>query len=172
MSSDSNRKPFDDTPAERDPAEISDYLLRKTGEAFISGDFDSFAECFELPQDIETFEGQRHLETLEDLRSLFTSLQGYFRSLGVTSLERHCIEAKYRDPDTIAATHQSRLMTGSVLLRAPYPAFSVLKRRDGVWRVAFSQYAISDAPEHLKAFGITPANDDNNTNTSTNSRDT
>ena len=163
----------DQTPSQaRDPAEISNELLATTGEALVGGDFDSFSACFELPQDLETFEGQRRLETRDDLRALFTSIQAFFRSLGVTLLERHCVEAKYRDPETIAATHQSRLMAGSVLLRAPYPAFSILKRRDGVWRVAFSQYAISDAPEHLQAFGITPANNTDDTKTHPNSRET
>ncbi|MEL7211591.1 MAG: hypothetical protein AAGK92_02945 [Pseudomonadota bacterium] len=135
------------SPERTSPKDISNDLLERTGAAMLSGDFDAFADCFELPQEMDTFHGRNLVETREDLRAIFDAVRQYYRSMGVTGMARHCVEAAYVDPDTVQATHQSRLLAGAELVLTPYPALSVLKQRGGVWRVASCQYAISDAPD-------------------------
>lgn len=111
----------------------------------MSGDFEMFASCFALPQWIETFEGRHLIATTEDLRTLFDAVRVHFCRLGVTDLVRRCVAAEFRDPDTIEATHESRLLAGTRLVQQPYPSFSILKRTDAGWQVAGAQYAIKDA---------------------------
>ncbi len=118
----------------------------------MTDDFDLFAACFVLPQQMETFEGCRYIKTLDDLRTVFDGVTAYFRQKNVTHLARHCIEATYRDPDTIVATHMSRVVSGTSLVQKPYPVMSLLCRDDsGIWRVSDSMYAIEDEPRHARA---------------------
>ena len=130
----------------QDPKAVSESLLEKTGAAYKSGDAESVVQCFLLPQEMGTFEGRRLMETPEQLRDTFEAVRLYHRRLGVTQMVRHCLVAEYKDADTIEATHESRLLSGQRLVQRPYPAFSVLKRIGGVWKIASSQYAITDAP--------------------------
>lgn len=136
--------------------DVSEYLLARTGQAYATGDFDLFAACFVLPQWMETFEGRRLIATTEDLRQLFDGVRAHFDRLGVTDLVRHCIAAEFRDPDTVEATHESRLLAGNRLVQQPYPCFSVLKRTDAGWQVAGGQYAIPDALAHSAALTGAP----------------
>ena len=136
--------------------DVSEYLLARTGQAYATGDFDLFASCFALPQWMETFEGRRLVATTDDLRQLFDAVRAHFCRLGVTDLVRHCVVAEFRDPDTIEATHESRLLAGTRLVQPPYPCFSVLKRTEAGWQVAGGQYAIQDALAHSAALTGAP----------------
>jgi len=126
--------------------QISEDLLERSGASLVQGDFETFADCFLLPQDMETFEGRRSIETRDQMREIFEAVRQFHQRSGVTELVRHCVEAEFRTEDIVEATHESRLVAGERLIQRPYPVFSVLKRVDGVWRVASSQYAIVDAP--------------------------
>ncbi len=132
--------------------DVSEYLLDRTGTALMTGDFDLFAACFSLPQQMETFEGRRRIETRDELKTVFDGVRSYFRQRNVTQLARHCIEATYRDPDTIVTTHMSRVVSGTSLVQKPYPVMSLLCRGDdGIWKVSDSMYAIEDEPRHARA---------------------
>jgi hypothetical protein len=130
-----------------DPCAVSEYLLARTGEAYMVGDFDSFAACFALPQWIETFKGRSLIATPDELQALFNAVRSNFYRLGVTDLVRRCVAAEFRDPDTIEATHETRLLSGARLVQPSYPCFSVIKRTEQGWLVAGGQYAIQDALE-------------------------
>ena len=131
--------------------DVSEYLLRRSGDALFSGDFNAFAACFALPQKMETFDGRKLVETEEDLRSIFDGVRAYYRSLGVTILERRCIAARFATADRVEATHVSRLISGASIVQTPYPVFSIIERGEPGWRVVHSKYAISDAPAHNRA---------------------
>lgn len=130
---------------------IAQGVIDRTGLGLMTGDFEVFAPCFCLPQDIETFDGRRHLETLADLRSVFDAVRAFHRKMGVTEMVRHCVTAEYRDPTTISCIHQTRLVRGSLLLQKPYHVFSVLSFENDVWRSALSQYAVDDSPSLCRA---------------------
>lgn len=132
--------------------DVSEYLLDRTGTALMTGDFGLFATCFHLPQQMETFDSCRDVRTLDDLKLVFDGVTAYFRQKNVTQLARHCVEAAYRDTDTIVSTHMSRVVSGSALVQKPYPVMSLLRRDgDGLWKVSDSMYAIEDEPRHAKA---------------------
>lgn len=139
------------TPEFDTAEDIAEYFLDRTGTALMTGDFDLFASCFLLPQKMETFQGRRDIETLSDLREVFDGVTLHFKRKNATQLERHCIEARFRDPDTVVSTHMSRLVSGSSLVQKPYPVMSVLKRVDGIWQISDSMYAIEDEESHARA---------------------
>jgi hypothetical protein len=124
------------------PEAVSQYLLDETGAAYLGGDFDRFAACFHLPQHVATYGGTRELRNPDDLRDLFTSMRAMFALKGATHLDRRCLRAEFDGPDTVRAIHESRLMAGDKVIETAFPAFSILRRIDGVWKVTFSQYAV------------------------------
>lgn len=130
-----------------DPARaIHDDLLAQTGAALISGDFDLFSACFLLPQTVDTFDGRKLIETIEDMREVFSSVRSYHRKRNVTDIVRRSTEASFRDDETIVAVHTSRLLSGSQLIGEALSAFSIIKRTSDGWKVASSQYAVLDDP--------------------------
>ncbi len=118
----------------------------------MENDFETFVTCFAIPQYMDTFEGRRYLETEADIRNIFDSVRSYYESKAVVELDRICVEASFRNNETIVSTHEARIIgKGAVLLQSPYPVFSILRRYDGVWKVAYSQMAITDEPRHIQA---------------------
>ena len=132
-------------------------LLLRTGDALISGDFDSFLACFHLPHRIELYDGTNYLESANDLRSVFDANRTYFERIGVTKLVRICVESAFIDPETITTTHQSRLLRENELLQEPYPVYSVVKWIDGAWKITHGKYAIADSDAHNAALAAKAA---------------
>ncbi len=132
--------------------DIAEELLYRTSRSLTSDDLTSVADCFILPQYIETQLGSRLIETEDAVRQVFSSVRKYFVENDVTDIVRTVISAEFLSPDTVGSTHVSRLMRGDGgLFRAPYPVYSIIRRVDGDWKIASSSYAILDAPEHNKA---------------------
>ncbi|MEO9821533.1 MAG: hypothetical protein ABJQ34_02985 [Paracoccaceae bacterium] len=118
----------------------------------MAGDFETFKTCFALPQYMDTFEGRRFIETLEDLRDIFDSVRQFYQSKCVVELNRNCVEASFRDHCTVASTHEARMINeNAVLVQSPYPVFSILRHYEDGWKVAYSQIAITDEPKHIQA---------------------
>lgn len=136
--------------------EISKIFLERTGSAAFSNDFETFSKCFHLPQEIGSFEGLRTIETLDELREVFDGTRSYIRQMGITQTIRHCIEANFRDVDTIAATHETRLLIGQTMAQPPYVAFSILKKFSDGWKITFSQYAVEKRQDQISRFSTSP----------------
>ena len=130
---------------------IAEELLEQTGKALMSGDFEAFSTCFALPHRIDTFDGSDVLQTLDDMEKRFFGVRSYFQDNCVTDLVRHVIEADFVDEDTIHSSHQTRVLSGTILVQAPFPNLSVLKRVEGQWRAEATQYAIADSEHHNAA---------------------
>ena len=128
-----------------DPCAVAETLLARTGEAYMTGDFDAFAACFALPQWIETFDGRRQIANRADLKALFDGVRTSFCRKGVTDLVRRCVAARWHDANTIEATHETRLLAGAQLLHPSYPCLTILTRGPAGWQIAGGQYAVSDA---------------------------
>ena len=131
--------------------EIAEFLLERTGNALLQDNFDAFLACVSLPQKIETFAGQRLIASVEDLQQVFSAVRTYHRRTGVTDIVRHCVEAAFKDPTTVEATHETRLVSGAVMTQSPYPGFSVLKFDGNEWRIVSMSYAIEDRDDHNAA---------------------
>lgn len=130
---------------------IAEDLLRKTGNAMLTGDFDLMRTCFLLPQAMGTIDGQVMIRTDEELRSTFETVRAYYKKIGVTALERRCFSARFKSEDTVESIHEAQLMSGDTPIRPPYRAVSVLRRTASGWAIAYNQYAITDSPEHNAA---------------------
>ena len=133
---------------------VAEDLLVRTGEAMLAGNFDAFRQCFLLPNEIELFDGTNLIETIEDQRAVFDSVRAFHARRGVTQIVRRCVEADFLDADTIASTHVASLLRGNELLQPTYPVYSILRRVDGVWRIAHGKYAIADAPDLDRALAV------------------
>ncbi|MEP3640229.1 MAG: hypothetical protein ABJN14_23500 [Paracoccaceae bacterium] len=132
--------------------EIAEYLLERSGSSIMDGDFETFKTCFALPQYMDTFEGRRFIETIEDIRDIFDNVREYYQSKSVVELNRICVEASFRDAHTVVSTHEARMISkDAVLVQSPYPVFSILRLYDDGWKVAYSQVAIADEPKHNQA---------------------
>lgn len=131
--------------------EVSEYLLERTGTALLRDNFEAFLSCVVLPQKIETFAGQRLITSPDELHQVFRAVRSYHRRTGVTDIVRHCVEAAFKDPHTVAATHETRLLSGEIMTQDPYPGFSILNFDGSAWRIASMSYAIEDRDEHNAA---------------------
>ena len=131
--------------------EVSEFLLERTGTALLQDNFDAFLSCVFLPQKIETFAGQRLITSPDELRQVFRAVRAYHRKNGVTDIVRHCVEAAFKDPYTVTATHETRLLSGDIMTQDPYPGFSTLKFDGKTWRITGMSYAIEDRDDHNAA---------------------
>ncbi|MFY0635526.1 MAG: hypothetical protein JXQ91_17070 [Vannielia sp.] len=136
------KSPAPDSEAEA--RAISQHLLDVTGAAYAARDYAAFAPHFVVPGDVHSFGGVRLVKDLADLHDLFIEVMAYFDQIGLTALERDCIAAEFDGPDRVKATHITRMMCGNALLASPFPAFSLLRRIEGRWMIASSQYATDD----------------------------
>lgn len=123
-------------------------LLEKSGQAFLTDDFDAFHACIMLPYHVETFEGKRVVTTEAELRDLFLAVRAHHRKTSVTDMARNVVEAVYKDDDTVLATFETRLLNGNTLTQAPYPVFTLVRRDSETWKAQQMTFAIEDSPDH------------------------
>lgn len=132
--------------------DIADELLYRTGKPFKSDDYAEVADCFILPQYLETLIGSRLIESKDAVLQVFASVRQYYKENGVCDVVRTVVSAEFFAPDILGSTHVSRLMRANgELFRAPYPVYSIIRRVGEDWKIASTSYAILDAPEHNRA---------------------
>ena len=136
---------------EKSARKIAEDLLERSGRGLLTGDFGLFADCFALPTEMETFDGRRIIKTLAELEAAFDAVRAYFGTTGMTRMERHIVDAEFRNPTSIFSTHQSCLAAEDVLVQQPFDVLSVIALIDGRWRIRHSQYAITDSHAHKMA---------------------
>ncbi len=128
--------------AENEVSGICEQLLKITGDALLSDDFDKFAACFQLPYFIATSDHKASIDTPEAFRELFDRTICDFRLKGVTDLVRVCESSEYRSETQIGSTHVTHLMCAAQRITDPYPTFSTIELIDGEWKITSSQYAL------------------------------
>lgn len=119
-------------------------ILEKTGKALLSGDFETFAQCFALPHTIDTPDRKTTLKTLGALRLMLFKVVEDYRDRNTTDIIRFCEVAEFKNLTTIEATHISHVMAGDHRVMEPYPGFSVIKYIDGRWQLTSTQYAVDN----------------------------
>lgn len=139
--------------------EVSEYLLKVTGDSMMNNDFDTFSSAFHLPHTITTFEATSVLRTLKDMRRVFCNVRAHYIRIGVTQLVRYSVAATFKTPDRVEATHVAHLMNGARQLAEPSSVFSVLERIERRWQITSSQYAIADLKGHSRALIISASPD-------------
>jgi hypothetical protein len=121
--------------------EIHNDLLDRTRAAYMAGDFDAFHACFALPFSIETFEGQRFVETREQHRAVFDGVSAMLRDMGVIDMYRRTVEAAFIAPDKIDTTFLSQYILPGYKVSEEIVGNSILEWIDGAWKVRNSRYA-------------------------------
>lgn len=121
--------------------QISESVLDQVSVSLTNGLFPSFEEAFLIPQRMITPFGPRDLRRVGELRALFLGIRGQMRYLDVSLFDQRCIEAEYRTVSEIAAVCEARLVCGRGQLQPPFQTKIVLRHRDGLWKIAFSDYS-------------------------------
>ncbi|QXT40653.1 hypothetical protein [Gymnodinialimonas ceratoperidinii] len=119
-------------------------VLDGYGDAINLNEFNRYLPFFELPHVFETFEGRVTIETAEQLRRVFDSLQTNMSVSGVRNLERTCAMAQFDGPETIKGVHDTNWRDASGTVKESYTGLCTLRRSDNQWRVAESQFAEED----------------------------
>ena len=137
--------------------DIAEELLYRTSNLLVADDAFKIAECFVLPQYLETVWGSRLIESEEEVLQVISQVRQYYLENNVSDLVRTVVSANFLDSDTVGSTHVSRLMReNGELFRAPFPVYSILRRVGDGWKIASTSYAILDAPEHNRALTLEP----------------
>ena len=119
-------------------------LLHQSAGPLISGDFETFAACFHLPQAVATPSQLRILRTRGDLRELFQDLIEYYRSNGTGMVNRRLIKAEFMGEASVISVHENILIGNKGVIASPLRQTSVLQRKTGCWRVGFCEYTPAD----------------------------
>jgi len=127
--------------------------LEETGAALLSNDYPRFIQYFHLPHLSETFDGTRIFQTAEDMKRAFDVAVTYYQQNNVTQIQRDVLAAVFVDKTRIHATHQTRLLAKTMLVKPPHIAFSEVVLTGGRWKAATTRYAITDAPALEAALG-------------------
>ena len=135
------------TPSQKAARKIAEELIYRTTDALIAGDFDTYLTCFDFPTTLESFEGNRAVNTPEDLEKVFVGIRQFLIVNNVTSLEHTFIEVEFAQSDTIHTLHETYALNGCTLVKEPFPIFSVLRHVNGRWRVTRSCYALPETNE-------------------------
>lgn len=136
------------TMTERETAyHIAEEILAKTGTAIMKGDFDAFGRWFTVPMTTESFDGQRRVESLTDLRAVFDGAFRFYNLLNVTDLIRHVITAEFAADGTLHTVHEARLLSYQIMLEQKTTCFSRMRRIDGSWKIDLTRYANTRAPQ-------------------------
>jgi hypothetical protein len=131
--------------------DVSEHLLNITGQALLENNVDDFLPCFGLPMDLQTLEEHRIIRTADDLRKIFFAVCKHYATIGLTDMARRCVEAEFKDPETVVSMHETRLITGNIITRSPFAVLSTLKFDGRDWRIVSCSYAIEDHPDHNAA---------------------
>ncbi|MCF2905322.1 hypothetical protein L0666_09995 [Octadecabacter sp. CECT 8868] len=130
---------------------IAQRALDETGAAIMSGEFAAIEKTFALPALFGTFEGEVIIKTVQELAARFADVRAHHRSLGVTEIVRNIIECDWHDEKTIHTMYQSRLLSGNILVQAPYNTLTNLKIIDGEWKCSSMLITIPDSEKHNEA---------------------
>lgn len=133
-----------------DATDITQDLLDRSGTALMTGDFQMMKACFLLPQGFSTFDGERIVETEEQLADVFQNVLDEFARQGVTRLIRTIVAAERVSEEQIQATHVAHMFAGDIRIKKPYPVFAVTRWAGTEWRVASSDYAVEPGTNHSR----------------------
>lgn len=132
--------------------EIAEELLYQTGRAMKAGDFDAFFEHFEIPQVLETVDGDMLITTVAGMCDVFDRVRQYYEDNDVRDVVRTVVSARFLDEESLGSTYVTRLLkSGGEPFRNPFPAYSVIKYLNGKWKIVSNSAAILDAPSHNRA---------------------
>lgn len=139
------------TGTEQDAVAICERIAEETARALLARDFESFAAAYRVPTSVDTFEGRRTLETMDELEDAFEAVCDHYEMLAVTDLVRHVVAAAFNADGSVSGAIENRVLSGALLIQAPYVIYSTYVEADGRWKIAESVYVCDDAPGFTRA---------------------
>ena len=131
-------------------ADIARGLLHNSAGPLISGDFESFAACFHLPQSFSTPAGIRILRTRAELREFFDDLVEYYKLQGTKLINRKLLQADFLSEGSAVCLHENRLIGSRGVLLPPVRTFSVMRKCDQHWAVSHCEHSSSDHLDYYR----------------------
>ncbi|WP_341864007.1 hypothetical protein [Gymnodinialimonas sp. 57CJ19] len=116
-------------------------ILDAYSDAITLGDFSRFLPFFHLPLVLETFEGERTVDTPEVLRFVFNGLHDSQHDLDIVEVKRTCSVAQFVGPDEIRAVHETKLIDRSGIVQQAYTGLCTMCQIDGQWQLTRCQFA-------------------------------
>lgn len=123
---------------------IAQHFLDGQGAATISGNVDATLEWCDIPCTLESMQGRTVATTEAEMRAICVAFIEGLKARRLTHMVRRCLQAMFKDDNTIWATYETRyIRDGKLLTEDPYLAFVILRRRADRWKISSMQFAVS-----------------------------
>ncbi|WP_323008100.1 nuclear transport factor 2 family protein [Pseudorhodobacter sp.] len=141
-----------------DARRIAQDFLDRTGEATIRGDVDATLDYCDIPCTLESMQGRAVATNTAEMRAICVAFIDRVKLKRLTYMVRNCLEAVFKDEETIWARYQTRYVTdGNLLTEDPYFGSVILRRKGDRWKVSAMQFAASsDSPVNAVLSNCTP----------------
>lgn len=133
---------------DEDARRIAQDFLDRQGDATIAGDVDATLEWCDIPCTLKSIQGSVVATTTAEMRAICQTFIDKLKMKGLTHMVRNCLEAEFRDENTIWATYHTRYVgQGNLLTGDPYNAHIILRRTGDRWKISAMQFdATNDSP--------------------------
>lgn len=121
--------------------DVANFMLEQTRLAYVERSFEHFRLRMHLPQLIGTFTGERTIETIEEVRAIYSEMCRYMDRHGVVDLYRRTIAATFESPDLVKSTFVSKHVMSGYAISEEIVAHGELVRVDGRWKIRSCSYA-------------------------------
>ena len=121
-------------------------LLEVTREAYMARDFEAFAKHVQLPNLIETSNGETTMIDHAALVRIFDEMCATFDALGVVDLHRRSTSASFLDAHTIETHFVTRHVLANAKFGAEVVGVGILRFSGERWLVAEHHYSTPSAP--------------------------
>ena len=121
-------------------------LLEVTRKAYMARDFEAFAKHVQLPNLIETSNGETTMIDHATLVSIFDEMCATFDALGVVDLHRRSTSASFVDAHTIETHYVTRHVLSDATFGAEVTGVGIIRFNGDRWLVAEHHYTTPSAP--------------------------
>lgn len=130
--------------SENDARRIAQDFLDRQGDATMSGDVEGTLAWCDIPCSLESVQGRAVATNVVEMRAICVAFIKNLKEERLTHMVRNCVEAIFKDDDTIWAAYETRYVgEGNFRSEDPYCGFVILRRKLGKWKISNMQFAVS-----------------------------
>lgn len=108
----------------------------------MNGDVDATLEWCDLPCTLETVEQRVVVTTEAHMRAVCAAFIETLRTKRLTYMIRRCLDAKFRDDETLWVSYETRYVRDrAILADESYLGFVILRHRGDRWKISTMQFA-------------------------------
>ncbi|WGW04148.1 hypothetical protein [Tropicibacter oceani] len=131
---------------DQDARSIAQDFLDRQGEATICGDVEATLACCDIPCTLDSMEGRVVATNRAQMRAICAAFIDELKAKRLTHMVRKCLDAQFRDDDTVCALYETRyIKDNSLLSEEPYAGFVILRRKETQWKIIAMQFAVRGA---------------------------